>query len=188
MNNVNNELDGIIDTNDPLRERELTDTKESIAGRLRKQRQAAAENKFHDIDIPGYNGELFCRYRILGGEEVDAIVKKVRQETNNRSEQVLASTLDNIITACDEFWLRDEGKEIPLKKHPDVDSELPVRYDATLAEFLQFSDELPDPPTARSVVLGLFVGNDLAVSAHGAILVQWMMSGGVELDMMLGGR
>jgi hypothetical protein len=162
---------------------------ESLVSRLRKQRKEIAEQTFHDLDLPGYNGEIFVRYRLLDGTEIDAIRQKIRKTVRGRSEQVLAATLDNLITACDEVWVRDEGKEIPLREHKDFtgNRDMPVKFDSQLAEFLQFSTELPDPPTARSVVLALFGGNDLAVSMHGAFLMRWMMNSSSELDELLGG-
>jgi hypothetical protein len=169
-----------------LKEAELPEPEESLVDRLRKQRQAVAENKFTDLDIPGYNGDLFCRYRLLDGTELDQIIRKVRRTVKDRSEQVMAATLDNIITACEELWVRDNGKERPVRDLSTVPTDLPVKYDVILAEFLGFSAELPDPPTARSVVLGVFGGNDIAVSAHGARLAQWMMQSGAEVDELLG--
>ena len=160
---------------------------ESISDRLRRQRKVISEQKTTDVDIPGYNGDLFCRYKLLDGTDLDRIIRKARTNTHNRGEQMLAATLDNIITSCVEFYLRDDGKEFPMREHPDVEQDIPVKYDEVLAEFLGFKSELPEPATARSVLLGVFGGNDIAVSAHGAVLARWMMRGGVEVDELLGG-
>lgn len=159
--------------------------KESITSRLRKAAQEAADDKTTDIDIPGYNGELFCRYRLLTGEELDNIVKKNREDSP-RSEQLRNVTLDNLITSCQEFWLREEGKEIPIRQHPeyDGDRDVAVRYDASLAGFLACNLR---EPSARQVVLAVFGNNDIAVSAHAARVSTWMMKGGNELAGLLGG-
>jgi len=161
---------------------------QSITERLRQQRRDSAENKFHDFDIPGFNGELFCRYRLIDGKELDAVGVKIRTEFRNRGDRVFYSTCDNLILACEEFWVRDGGKEIPLREVEEYTGprDIPIRYDQNLAEALDFTSELSDPPTARSVVLALFGGNDLAVTAHGARVVQWMMKAGTEVDMLLG--
>jgi len=183
----------LVDEVDPLEETLTTDEvpspNESLADRLRRSRKQVAANKTHDEDIPGYEGALFCRYRLMSGDELDDILKKARQRTKNRAEINLIVTLDNIIESCEEFYVREGGKEIPLREHETYKGprDFPVKYDANLAEYLQFANELPDPPTARSVVLGLFGGNDVAASTHGAKISRWMMQGGSELDMMLGG-
>jgi hypothetical protein len=173
-------LAGVDDEKAPL-------SSESISDRLRRQRKNISEQTTTDVDIPGYNGDLFCRYKLLDGAELDAIMRRARSSVNGRLEQVRIATMDNIINSCEEFWLRDEGKEFPVRQHPDVKSDLPVRYDETLAEFMGFKAELPEPLTARSVLLAVFGGNDIAVSAHGAVLARWMMRSGTELDELLGG-
>lgn len=161
----------------------------SIADRLRSQRDKAAKETTYDIDIPDYGGELFCRYRLLSGDENEAIIAKVRQEARNRNDQGRLMALDNLIEACEEFYLREKGTVTPLREHSTYtgDKQVPVRYDANLAEYLRFDKELPDPPTARSVVLALFVGNELAVTAHAALLGNWMVKGNSDLAQMLGG-
>lgn len=166
----------------------LPTDQESLKDRLRRQRQEQAENKFHDLDIPGYNGEMFIRYRLLESTELDSISQKVRQETRNRSDRVLLSALDSLIMSCEEVWVRENGKEIPLRQYEEYEGskEVPVRFNIELAEFLAFTDMLPDPPTARSVVLAMFGGNDIAAQAHSAANAQWMMRAGAEVDMLLG--
>jgi hypothetical protein len=171
---------------DPLNPPDIEDGLGSIQDRLAKRREAVAQNKVHDIDIPGYDGELFCRYRLLSGDEVQSITVKVSKQSGDRSEKMLAIVCDNLIAACQEFWVRDNGngKEIPVRGFLDLEE--PVRYDMNLAKFLQFNDELPEPATARAVVLALFGGNDLAIDGHGSRLMRWMMGNNVELDNQLG--
>jgi hypothetical protein len=169
-------------------EMEIPDHAPTFRDRVKQQREEVAADKWHDIDVPGYNGDLFVRYRLLSGDDIDEINQRVRQTVKGRSEQLLAVTLDNLIAACDEVWVRDEGRELPLREHETYTGphDLPVKFDAALADYLEFTNELPDPPTARSVLLALFGGNDLAISAHGARLIQWMMKAGRDMDMLLG--
>lgn len=166
----------------------LPTDRESLADRLRRQRKEQAENTWHDVDIPGYNGELFCRYRLLESQELDGIGRKVRQEVRDRSERILAAAMDGLILSCMEFFVREDGREMPLREHPTYQGpkDVPVRYDINLAEYLEFTDQLSDPPSARGVVLALFGGNDVAVQTHSALNAQWMMRGGAEVDMLLG--
>ena len=161
---------------------------ESVADRLRKARQVAAEQQWIDLNIPGYNGELFCRYRLLDGKDLKSIADHVRQTIRDPDEQALAAGCDVLIRACEEFWVRDNGEEIPVKELLDPPRpDFPVQYDTYLAEFLGYKDTLPDPPTRRSVVLGLFGGNEIALAAHNADLTRWTMGKGSEVDMGLGG-
>jgi hypothetical protein len=64
--------------------------------------------------------------------------------------------------------------------------DFPVRYDLYLAEFLGYRDKLGEPPTPRSVVLGLFGSNEIAMAAHNAQLARWIMGRGNEVDFGLG--
>jgi hypothetical protein len=159
------------------------DEEESILTRLRRQRKSIAENQFIDLDLPMYNGEIFVRYRLLDGSEIDGIGQKVRSQTANRSERMLAQVLDTLILACQEIWVRDNGKEMPLRQHPEFtgDGDVPVRFDKSFAEFLDFEAD-----RSRDVVLGIFGGNDIAASAHCARLTQWMMQSGADLNTLLG--
>jgi hypothetical protein len=158
--------------------------KESITDRLRKQHQEAGQRKTTDLDIPDFDGGLFCRYRLLSSDELDDIVRKTRRSTSNRSDRMLYMVCDNLILSCEEFFVRDAGEEIPLAQV--IGRETPVRYDLDLATTLDFAKYLPDPPTARTILMGLFSNNSVAVQAHGARLSQWMMRSGRDLDELLG--
>lgn len=158
----------------------------SLLGALREQAKAVASDTTTDIDIPGYGGVLFARYHALDSQELDDIRRKVRAETKNRSDQVTYAALDTLILACEEFWVRSETEGvIPFRKVRGVDSELPVKYDQVLAEKLSF--ELPNPPTARSVVIELFGGNVLAAQAHSALVSQWMLRIDLGVSQDMGG-
>lgn len=157
----------------------------SLLSRLREHRKEIAENKTIDIDIPGFKGELFCRYRLLDGDEVRKIQQRAREQfRNNRGEQLFATVCDNLITACDEFFVRDEGREIPAREHPEVRQDAPIKYDASLVQILGL--DVPPEGTRRQVVMALFGGNDLAVQAHAGVLTRWMMKLGLEVDLELG--
>jgi hypothetical protein len=159
---------------------------ESVADRLRKARKTVAEQHFFDIDIPGYNGELFCKYRLLDSRDLKSISDHVTSTIRDPDERLIAAGCDTLIRACDEFFVRDKGREVPVKDIMDIPRELPVRYDLHLAEFLGYADKLPDPPTARSVCLGLFGNNEIALAAHNSDLARWIMGRGNQVDMGLG--
>jgi hypothetical protein len=173
------ELDEIVPSEDI--------TEDSVIERLRKQRKKVAEQHFQDFDIPGYNGELFCRYNLLDGKQLGDLGDNIKRTIRDPDERALAAGCDVIIAACDEFWVRDRGKEIPVRSLLNEPQELPVKYDIRLAEFLAFTDSIPDPPTRRSIVLGLFGGNEISLAAHNTDVVRWMMGRGTEVDIELGG-
>jgi hypothetical protein len=159
---------------------------DSLVERLRQQRREIAEEHVIELDIPGYGGDLFARYRLLDSKEIDNITTRAGRQYRDKGERLIAQICDTLILSCEEFFYRDNGKEIPVRTHHSVNSEVPVRYDRNLAAFMGFEEELPEPATARSVVLGVFGGNDIAAAAHNAQLAQWMMRMGREIDLELG--
>src|SRR5688500_9744708 len=160
------------------------DLKQTITERLREQRKTNAEQITIDLDLPNYNGNLFCRYRLLDGPELDEVTNKVKAQFRDRSDRILAATCYNLITGCEEFFVRHNREDIPLREVLGLDR--PVRYDMVLAEFLGFAEELPTPHKARDVLMGVFVNRDVAINYHGAQYFRWMMSSGAEVDMELG--
>lgn len=154
----------------------------SILGRLREQHRTVVTETTADFDIPGYEGSLFARYRVLDNKELDDIRRKVRQETKNPSEQVTLASLDTLIAACDEFFARDGDREIPLREVAGEDS--PIRFGPELAEALGFEGT---PTSARDVVTALFGFNLLAAQAHSAMVSQWMLKINIGADGQLGG-
>lgn len=180
LEHVETALGGIFETME-------TPQEESVSDRLRKARKTVAEQHFFDIDVPGYNGELFCKYRLLDSRDLKSISDHITSTIRDRDEQILAAGCDTLIRACDEFWVRDKGREIPVRELLDEPRELPVRYDMQLAEYLGYAEFLPDPPTFRAVVLGLFGNNEIALASHNNDLARWIMGKGNEVDMGLGG-
>lgn len=157
---------------------------ESISDRLRKRRQEVAEATTIDVDIPGYDGELFARYRRMNSKQLNKIVTQATKIHKDRAEAATWATCAMLADACEEFFLRiEERGEVPVREIVGIDT--PVRYDQDLAELLGFKGDLPDPPTATSVVLGVFVGNDMAMAAHSQRLSRWMLTNEAETDIEL---
>ena len=152
----------------------------SIRDALVAKREHNAAHRTTDIDIPGYDGKLFCRYNLLDSKRLNSIGDRVMKTMRENDERALAGALDTLIAACQEFYVRYEGKEHPLRDV--VGQEEPVRYDSALADFLKFRDELPETPTARSVVLALFLSNEIAIASHNHQLSRWMMGNEAEVD------
>jgi hypothetical protein len=160
----------------------------SLFDRLRQKKVESAENKTLDLDIPGYGGELFCRYKILDNPTVNAIAKNARKESKgDQAEGAYINACDIIIAACEEFFARDNGEEIPLSKSPHVNTSLPVKYDHNLVEILQL-EVIPDEKVgpARQALIQLFGENQIAITAHSALVMRWMMKTSLAMDMELG--
>ena len=151
----------------------------SIRDALVARREHIAANRFIDLDIPGYDSRLFCRYGLVDAKRLNAIGERITKTIRERDERALAAALDTLIAACDEFFVRHNGREIPLREVIEQDE--PVRYSTELAEFLKFDTELPETPTARSVCKALFMDNEIAIAAHNHQLSRWMM--GNETDV-----
>ena len=152
----------------------------SIRDSLVARRQHHAEHLTFDLDIPKYDGKLFCRYKLLDSKRLNNIGERVIKTIRERDERALAGALDTLIASCDEFFVRHEGREIPLREV--IGQEEPVRYDAALAKFLKFEGELPETPTARTVVMALFLDNEVAIAAHNHQLSRWMMGSETDSD------
>jgi hypothetical protein len=100
---------------------------------------------------------------------------------------MFATICDNIIAACQEFYVRDNGVEIPMHEHPELNTGgMPVRYDMSLVRALALDVPVDPPPTARTVLMTLFGHNDLAIETHGNLLSRWMMKLDLDIDMDLG--
>lgn len=155
----------------------------SIRDALVAQREHNASHRTHDIDVPGYDGKLFCRYKLLDSKRLNGIGERVMKTIREKEERALAGALDTLIAACDEFFVRYNGEEIALSEV--IGQEEPVRYDVALATFLKFEGELPETPTARSVALALFLNNEVAIAAHNHLLSRWMMGNESEVDLEL---
>lgn len=153
---------------------------ESILDRLRKQRQQISESTTTDLDIPGYDGEIFCRYKRLDARTLNAIGRKAQRMFKEPVDAASYATANMLIEACDSLHFRVEGKEVPVSEVLGIDT--PVKYDMDLARALGFESELPDPPTARAVLNALFVGNTLAIASHSQKLSAWMMHNEAEQD------
>lgn len=149
----------------------------SLMGRLRARREEQAANKTIDLPIPGYGGELVCRYRLLDpltdGKEIGRNVRK--QFPKDEEDRLYYSNLDTIVKACDSFHVRLESGDLVLL---DPDNEGPMDYgDQRLHAFLGFAAE-----SAREAVEQVFAGNRVAVNVHAQQLQLWMGDTSGELN------
>jgi len=158
----------------------------SIVDRVRTQQKhsESADNTL-DLDIPGYDGQLFARYGLVEGKKIQMISDKAQREYKNLADRALVAAQDTIIEACQEIFFRDpdevdsEGKpkEISIAAYMTEQGEegwdYPVRFDDKLAEFFRWGPDDTDG-SARNVLYKVFGKNDVAVANHNLILSRWM--------------
>lgn len=126
--------------------------------------------KEQEFDIPGYDGMLVGRYRVLGFDESRMIGKK-HQKGRDNPRWLLNLQIDTLIESLVELKYRnDEGDLV------DIQQGETIRYDMKLAEGMGFADEVE---TARGVVLRLF-DNEPAILSHSQDVMNWMTSGRSE--------
>jgi hypothetical protein len=132
---------------------------------LKKRREGNLKNRTEEFDVPGYDGMLVAKYRILTFDEARAI-----GDRNKRGQSsprfVLNAMVDTLVEACEELmYRRPDGKLVPL------DAEKPVRYDNRLSEWLDLGAD-----NARQIVFALF-SNDVAIMGHHEKVSEWMQTG-----------
>lgn len=142
----------------------------SLLDALATQRDELAASREVYIPIPGYEKsgmQMLARYRLVSGEEIAAIGKKVTREYTKRQtyERNLYASIDLMISACTGVFVERDGEKIQLK-HNGVEID---GYNQSLAEALKF-----DGGTSRLVVLGVFGNNIVAVQQHSMLFGRWM--------------
>jgi hypothetical protein len=155
----------------------------SVLERLKQKRESIGAKKFHDMDIPGYDGELVARFKRMRWEALKDIAEQAEQSQAKRKE--LNGHADVIATACEELFIKKvlpggEEELTPLRElYPEEFGAVPVRFDPRLSTFLDL--KIDGAPTARKVVFAVF-NNDLAVTALHNDLGAWMQSSKNEED------
>lgn len=156
----------------------------SMMSRLREQHQKLASATTIDIDLPGFNGELVAKYRLLDvTHELQKIGQRVLREfSNNPGEQALYGAIDSMVMACEGLFFRNADGELSPLSESIGPEEPPIKYDTRLLEFLG----LPPEDTARGTVLALFARNEPLIVSHGQQLARWMRdtTKGVQSDFL----
>lgn len=157
---------------------EETTGSESLFEQLREKRAEAQAGKETLIPIPGYDREppiLMAKYRVLDGDVINKIARKVNQETRDQWDRQMLAAMDGMIAACVGMYvdLQDGNEPQQMTKNG-----LPIMgYTAELAEALEFAAS-----SAREVVRGVFVSNDVAIMQHNIRLSMWMGNTSRKID------
>lgn len=146
-------------------------SQESVLGRLKTRRLELEANKTVDIEIPGWNGILFARYKSIPYETF----KEVAGEEHESATDELVSAWRTLQGACDCILIRnDDGELEPLDDGA-------VRFDTRLARYT--GDDLSQTPD--EVIDNLFP-NEPSVIAHHNQYVYWLSTGKAAVEADLG--
>jgi len=148
----------------------------SLLDALAAQRDELATNREVYMPIPGYEREamtLMAKYRLLDGEELAKIGVRVQRQFTKRQfyERNIYAAIDIMIESCVGLFVEmPDGGKIQLEN----EGRKIIGYNEDLAEALKFTDEIDPNQQARSVVLGLFANNIVALQQHSILLGRWM--------------
>jgi hypothetical protein len=161
----------------------------SLLDSLSEEREEVAANREVDIAIPGYRRvRLYARYRLLDGPEISAIGQKIVKEfRKSRYNQALYGSIDAFLAACvGIYYEEEEGGE---RGQLTVNGVPVTGYTLELARGLKLEDRIDPQNPARSIVLLVFGGNEVAIQAHNLKLGRWMTDTSVDVDEeFLGGN
>lgn len=154
-------------------EREPNGARSSLLERLRKQSAAQQRERTIELDIGGaFDPPLVARYGVLPMHELETITEQIDERHPDRVGYAL-----EVMARCNRAILARDGDELVEL----TDERGTITYGHRLALLL----DLPVPPgednlPPREVIVALFGGNAVALSAHGGQLLQWMNTGGPQ--------
>jgi hypothetical protein len=150
----------------------------SLLDALAARRDEIAVNNEIYLPIPGYDVSgitLLARYRLLSGEELEGIGRKVVKQysKSQRYERTLYGSIDVMVNACTGIFYEMDGqrKQLTTNDGTPIDG-----FDENLAEALQFEAD-----TARQCVLGVFCGNVVSLQTHNLMLGRWMSDTSIDV-------
>jgi hypothetical protein len=172
---------GLVTASDPADPGNAA-TGSTAADRLRARHQRLQQAHHEDIDVPGYDGDLVGRYKIIPPDELRKRARLIAKVPPEQRSEIAA--IDQIIAACDSLWSRgDDGQLESLL--PDDDT--PVRYDQRLAGILGIDSDKP-----RQIVREVFtVDGDLnlpALEQHANDIGLWIKDVSPEVDAGFAGE
>lgn len=153
-------------------------TNASTLDRIRQRREALKASKTLDLVVPGYQGDVAVRYRLV---EDDAFEKLAQDATDGKN---IEANLDLLIRACESVLARNPETG-SLEAIEDEEGPI-VGFDLRLAQDLGFEAE-----TAREVVRGLFSpegAQPMAFFQHAGALTQWLSGNERGVDRALLGE
>lgn len=125
------------------------ESKSSLLSQLSELHKEVKKERHLDIDIPGYEGKLFARFRPYEVSKSEKRAKAMARRLEKGQPVALAAACDTIVESCEQIFVRNEkGEELP------IDDVVPVTFEKRLASLLGFDS--PAITEARHVVIELF--------------------------------
>lgn len=154
----------------------------SILGQIAQRRAELAQGrKPLDLEIPGYDGQLWCRYRFVSYDRLANIGVRLTRTVKDEATRNLLGCVDTLIACCDEILVRNQAGAL-VSMSSEIGDDRPVQYDRRLADGLGFEAE-----TARDVVLGVFA-NEYALIGQAGEVTEWLTRESPEVDKELLGE
>jgi hypothetical protein len=167
----------------PVEEAVAEEQPTNLLEQLAAKRQEISENREVDIPVPGYDMEpplLLIRYKLLDGHALTQIGRRIRsQGGGDQFSRALNAAVDTFVAACVGMYVDlGDGQPTPLT----YQGEHLKGFTIELAEALQFADKLPENATSRHVAMGLFGGNDVAITQHSFVLNRWFQNTSLDVN------
>lgn len=168
--------------NESERDVALGDERSVLLDQVRQRRQEILSTDYYkDVDIPGYLGMLVARFRPYTASKSERHSKSLRQRVERDEPVILDVSCQTLIDACEQVMVRKGRDTEPMP----IDDEVPVKFDARLAELLRI--DLGPAGGARAVVKALFP-TEQAVIATAMEVDQWLRDVTREADSVVLGE
>lgn len=147
----------------------------SILDALRERRREQVADRYFDLDVPGYRGQLVLRCRPIRGQVFTRL--RERMERSRSPERDFNLNADTLIAACSEVLARARVEDPLLVLATDGE---PIKLGKQLGQLL----DVPST-SARDVVREVFHGApspELAVGAAAGRYMSWATALDAETD------
>lgn len=154
---------------------------DSLREKVQARRAALQKDTTKAFDVPGYEGILKARYRVLTWKEIgqvgDRIAKNEKDLDKATAELYIAA--DTLARACEAVYDAD------LDESRKDDDPLPSgsRWSPTLAHDLGF----PEPQSARQAIFAI-IARDTQVITHYRTMMDWQDGENQRIDEDLAGE
>lgn len=145
---------------------------DSLAGRIAERRRDLERKTTEDFDVPGYEGILVARYKVVGyaanrkiGKRHESMPAWIKAELYTMADTLILANVD----------LLENGGDDPAGHRP-----LGLRWGVKAAQDL-FRCQLPDNATARQAMFAIFP-DDMKLMRHYGDVSQWILGNNPRID------
>lgn len=168
-----------VDDSPTFGEEEVPAPASSPLGSLRERRKKRRETLKYDLRVPGYDPEVFVRFKPVAQAKLVAATK--RADKSKSPDALALANAALLIDAClGVFQLDSDGTPVSIDPdnltHDEADW---PKFDDRLGQLL--ADEGEILGSATSVCRALYE-NDMALSRHTNMLLEWSQSMNEDLD------